>query len=491
MTLDDSQLTQFTLIDPKTLMLDRDFRDLATELGPTVIPEDGESEQNIDVYLPEIREYLASLAELRTQLATEMAAVEAEFVPVRNLLGDADSDASPIDSGSTRRQFTSEEEEVRVREDVDGDQKLFGLISQDFRRTTTGVEMIIDTISTDTFPASLDTNADGSISPKELPSHWTELPNNIRQAKQPRTYNEVIIEARNGLTALREELLKITQSVQVVQAGLRVEKIATNRFVLPGGEEFPTIEQVVEIGINQRHDLMNVRARVMDARRRIEVAASELETTLDVTFTGQIGTGDGSRKPFNFDDTAAQYNAGLRLDTPADKMAERNNYNAVLIDYQRARRDYMAFEDEIKREIRQSWRQLKVSEQRLEIDRQAVRVAALQYDIAATNANAPGQNNALSLLNALDAVLAAQNSLLGDWTTYELNRLNIYRDMGIMQIDNQGLWIDPFYVDYTVADSGLDDLTVAPPEDLSSLAAEPPRSSEALPVLNFDTEDGE
>ena len=151
----------------------------------------------------------------------------------------------------------------------------------------------------------------------------------------------------------------------------------------------------------------------------------------------------------------------------------------------------MAFEDEIKREIRQSWRQLKVSEQRLEIDRQAVRVAALQYDIAATNANAPGQNNALSLLNALDAVLAAQNSLLGDWTTYELNRLNIYRDMGIMQIDNQGLWSDPFYVDYTVADSGPADLAVAPPEYLSSLAAEPPRSTEALPVLNFDTEDGE
>lgn len=491
MTVDDSQLNQFTLIDPKTLMLDRNFRDLATQLGPTVIPEDGESEQNMDVYLPEIREYLASLTELRTQLATEMAAVAAEFVPVRKLLSAADSDASSIDSGSTQRQFTSDEEAVRVREDVDGDQKLFSLISQDFRRATIGIEMIVDTISSETFPASLDTNADGSISPQELPSQWTELPNNIRQAKQSRTYNEVIIEARNGLTALREELLKITQSVQVVQAGLRVEKIATNRFVLPGEKAFPTIEKVIAIGMNRRRDLMNVRAQVMDARRRIEVAASELETTLDVTFNGQIGTGDDSRKPFNFDNTAAQYNAGLQLDTPSDKMAERNNYNAVLIDYQRARRDYMAFEDEIKREIRQSWRQLKVSEQRLEIDRQAVRVAALQYDIAATNANAPGQNNALSLLNALDAVLAAQNSLLGDWTTYELNRLNIYRDMGIMEIDNQGLWSDPFYVDYTVADSGPADLAVAPPEYLSSLAAEPPRSTEALPVLNFDTEDGE
>ena len=89
-----------------------------------------------------------------------------------------------------------------------------------------------------------------------------------------------------------------------------------------------------------------------------------------------------------------------------------------------------------------------VSEERLEIDRQTVRNAALQYDntgLAATRTQQGGQDNSFNLLTALDSVLRAQNSLVRDWITYETNRLNIFRDMGIMQIDSDGVWEDEFY----------------------------------------------
>jgi hypothetical protein len=49
-------------------------------------------------------------------------------------------------------------------------------------------------------------------------------------------------------------------------------------------------------------------------------------------------------------------------------------------------------------------------------------------------------------LNALNSILSAGNGLVGDWVTYETNRLNIYRDMGIMQIDTDGVWEDDFYL---------------------------------------------
>ena len=42
---------------------------------------------------------------------------------------------------------------------------------------------------------------------------------------------------------------------------------------------------------------------------------------------------------------------------------------------------------------------------------------------------------------------------MGDWVTYEANRLNIFRDMGIMEIDPRGVWTDPFYLQ-------MDNLTV-------------------------------
>jgi len=57
-----------------------------------------------------------------------------------------------------------------------------------------------------------------------------------------------------------------------------------------------------------------------------------------------------------------------------------------------------------------------------------------------------GQGNALSLINALDSVLQAQNGLVQDWVVYETNRLNIFRDMGIMEIDARGVWTDRFYL---------------------------------------------
>ena len=173
----------------------------------------------------------------------------------------------------------------------------------------------------------------------------------------------------------------------------------------------------------------------MDSRRAVEIAANALKARLDVRVSGESGI-DGKT---NSDDT----NVSIDFKTPIDQVVQRNDYNAALIDYQRARRIYMAAEDAVKQSVRSSWRQLRVSEQRLEIDRQTVRNAALQYDNVTTGV---GQNNSLSLLNALDAVLNAQNALVGDWVTYESNRLNIFRDMGIMEINAEGVWEDKFYL---------------------------------------------
>ena len=106
----------------------------------------------------------------------------------------------------------------------------------------------------------------------------------------------------------------------------------------------------------------------------------------------------------------------------------------------------MLFEDQVKQSIRQSWRQLQVQEYRLEIDRTTVRNASLQYDSASLQAASAAQTNALSLLNALQSVLNASNALVGDWVTYETNRLNIFQNMGIMQLDPRGVWDDPWYL---------------------------------------------
>jgi outer membrane protein TolC len=238
----------------------------------------------------------------------------------------------------------------------------------------------------------------------------------------------------------------------VVQAGLRGEAIALNRFTLPGRQDVPTIDEVIEVGLANRHDLMNARGVVMDARRALEVAANALKAKLDVNVSGSNRLHRGSN------DTV---DVSVDFKTPLDQVAERNDYNTALIAYQRARRTYMAAEDNIKRDIRIAWRALEVSQQRLEIDRQTARNAALEYD----NVTISTRQDNLSLSRALNTVLRAENALVNDWVSYETNRLNIYRDMGIMQIDEDGVWDDEFYQrDVQPESSTLPDSTILAPE---------------------------
>jgi outer membrane protein TolC len=247
------------------------------------------------------------------------------------------------------------------------------------------------------------------------------------------------------IAELREQLLKLAQSLQVIQVDLRVELIDLQDFDL-------SIREAVQLGMENRLDLMNVRARVMDARRRVEVAANNLEAVLDVVAEGEARSGDSNR-PFDFRGDRSSYRAGLSFVAPLDKVAARNAYRESLIEYQRARRDYMAFEDQLKLQIRDAWRQLDALSRNFESARQAVRFAALQLDQAVEEAAAPvapGQSRqsgsqGLNLLNALESLLSAQNNLIGIWVDYERNRLNIYRDMGIMEVDARGIWNDEIY----------------------------------------------
>ena len=177
------------------------------------------------------------------------------------------------------------------------------------------------------------------------------------------TIDEFFSELRDAAIAIREELLKISQALAVLQVGLRVDVIALNRFTLPGSSETPDVEEVVRIGLENRRDLMNARAEVMDFRRDVELAANKLLALMDLDVGGGV----------DLDGNNSDLTTSLNFKTPLDHLLERNTYRRALIAYQRARRDYMLAEDRVKQEIRNSWRQLMVSEQQLEIDRQALR----------------------------------------------------------------------------------------------------------------------
>ncbi len=465
MTLDDSFRVPFELIDTDLQVLEDALKEFAKAQGPGLIPapQGRGAEGRQPPEFEDLKTYVVQLAKLRDQVRdVALTPVKEDFEPIRDILK-VTSDENLVNPNG--RGFATVEERKRVIRDVARDLRNYRINEQDFQqwdRATKLLDSMMNMGTAEDLFTSLDTNGDGTLTAGELPPTWNDLPrikelDNTARLAEALSAPELLGALRDSAITIREELLKMVQSLEVVQAGLRVEAIALNRFTLPGRQDVPTIDEVIEVGLANRHDLMNQRGRVMDARRALEVAANALKARLDVS------VGGGNRLNGGPNDNV---DVSVDFKTPLDQVSERNNYNAALIAYQRARRTYMAAEDEIKQQIRVAWRALEVSNQRLEIDRQTVRNAALEYDNVAIGTR---QDN-LSLLRALNTVLRAQNAIVSDWVSYETNRLNIYRDMGIMQIDEDGVWDDEFYQrDGQPASSTLLD----PPDALDSTILEP------------------
>lgn len=428
--VDNSFLSRFELIDADLLDLVDDLDRFQEEEGMKLLPDDDGS-----LSVATLRTYVDAIAELRDRVRTKaIEDVQADFAPIREILSQT-SDQNLVNPDG--RSFRSVAERQRVIKAIAEDMDRFQLNQRDFEKWSRGIDMLkalVDHPNADRLTTVLDQDDDGRVSEAELPEAWEDLPPGAGISEDEKLDdNELLLQIREGILTLREQLKQVVQSQEVVQAGIRVEIVELNAFELDGRTDIPSISEVVDLGIQYRHDLMNTRAEVMDARRQVEIAANALKARLDLNVSGDLVDAGGLNDDLN---------VSVDFKTPIDQVAERNAYNVALIAYQRAKREYMAQEDFVKQQIRNSWRQLKVSAEQLEIDRQTVRNAALQYDNIATS---PNQNDNLSLLNALSTLLQAQNSLVNDWITYETTRLNIFRDMGIMNIDQSGLWQDKFY----------------------------------------------
>jgi hypothetical protein len=261
------------------------------------------------------------------------------------------------------------------------------------------------------------------------------------------------------LKVYQEALLKTVQSLQATEVGLRVELVELQPY------EY-TLEESVQMALENRLDLKNVQAEVMDARRRVEVAANALKSVLDLEFAADFRTPSLAAfetDPFDFTGDLSDFNVGLSFDTPIDQIQERNIYRTALIAYQQARREYMLFEDLVKQDVRSEWRQLEVLRRNLETARQALRISVALFDSAVEQAFAPprvgqqpstgtGGLQGQNIQQALSSILNAQDNIIGIWVSYEQSRLNIYRDMGIMDVGPDNVWEDPFYRQQTAGE---------------------------------------
>jgi outer membrane protein TolC len=204
-------------------------------------------------------------------------------------------------------------------------------------------------------------------------------------------------------------------------------------------------EEAVAIALSSRLDLMNERARVTDAFRRVEVAADALEADLDVSGSVTLGTDPDRLNPLRFDSSANRYEASLEFDGPLNRFAERNAYRTAQLAYQEARRSYMAAEDSVINQVRADLRRLRISRLNFQISRQQLISATRQVDEAQfqLRTSTSGDSSlARDLLQALQGLLAARNGLINSWIDYEVGRIRLFVDLELLYLDDEGNWLN-------------------------------------------------
>lgn len=380
--LDDTMIRQFRFRDPDVIGLQDRFSDLVDRVGE--LPE----QPPID----ELRRAFQELVELREALAETLDLVRGDMQRLD-------------EQRSLRVRYMTDAERAQFDRDMVTLTDNFRALEERYQQSEVMLEHLQDRFRTDT--------------PEELASE--------------------IVQTAGQFVGLVQEL-------SLVQARAKLETVVLDPIRLDPVD-------ALAIARANRLDWMNNRASLVDTWRLIAFNANSLRSNLTVTFSGDVGT--VGKNPLAFQGPTANLRAGLRFDAPFTRLLERNNYRSALISYQQDRRQLIQFEDGVNQSLRQSLRTLKQLEENLEIQRKAVVIAVRRVDQTREALSAPpqptqpgqlpqplGATAAQNLLTALNDLSNSQNNFMSVWLNHLAGRMTLLRDLGILELDERGMWID-------------------------------------------------
>ncbi|MDY3552461.1 TolC family protein [Gemmata sp. JC717] len=285
---------------------------------------------------------------------------------------------------------------------------------------------------------------------------WSKFTGPARVAAQAGAFRDVfsafyllILEARNDrLVLVRNQWPELPPLP--IGAG---QEGSTDALAAPLDEAYTA---AIRAALSNRLDLMNARAQVVDSWRQIAIQANSLQGVFDVRYDLTSSTPAGRNNGLAFSADRSDHRLTFNAQLPLIRRAERNNYRAALVSYQRSRRTLMAFEDNITNDVRSDLRDLRTFAQLYRIQQRVVELGYSQVDNAQAillAPPAPGAGNdagsaaALTqqVLDAQSRLVAGQNSLYQIWVAYQTGRMQLYLDLEQMTLDDRGVWIDEFF----------------------------------------------
>lgn len=266
----------------------------------------------------------------------------------------------------------------------------------------------------------------GEVSQIQLDQTEQDLLNSqVRLERSQQSY-------RNSLDEFKITLgLSIGANVEAEYPGA-LEKLARI-----GPKPVPFDEaRAIDVAFTTRPDVLTERAKVRDAGRDVEIAADSFNPRLDVT----LGISAPSAAPRAFE--KVQFHRNTRsgkviFDYQLDQTDNRDAYRNSMIALEKARRDYDVFTDNVRLEIRKSYRTLGESSRSYELQVRNVAIAVRRVKLARVELR-EGFAIARDVLEAQESLRSARNGLTRALVNYTTTRFAFLADSGMLWVDERG-----------------------------------------------------
>lgn len=199
-----------------------------------------------------------------------------------------------------------------------------------------------------------------------------------------------------------------------------------------------SVNDSIQLALASRLNYMTIKDQVDDAERKVKVAQNFLKPQVDL-FANASLVSDPARNYSLPDPQRYAWNAGLDVDPGLDRTSERNSYRAALIARNRAARTLEEQEDQIKLQVRDSWRTLDQAKRNYEISEVGVHIAERRVEEQGLLAEW-GRSKAQDQVDAQNALIDSKNQRTQALVTHTIARLQFWNNMGILYIKDNGQW---------------------------------------------------
>jgi outer membrane protein TolC len=199
-----------------------------------------------------------------------------------------------------------------------------------------------------------------------------------------------------------------------------------------------SVDDSIKLALGSRLDYMTIKDQLDDAERKVKVAQNFLKPSVELFANASLDSDPKANYSLP-EPRRYSWSAGLDVDPGLDRTSERNSYRSALIARNRAARTLEEQEDQIKLQVRDSWRTLDQAKRSYEISEVGVRLAERRVEEQSLLAEF-GRSRAQDQVDAQNALIDSKNQRTQALVTHTIARLQFWNNMGILYIKDNGQW---------------------------------------------------